>query len=120
MSEPITADTAKCLNCGQSLSGDFCSNCGQEAKDVRRRFFPLISGALYTIVELDGRAYRTLFKLLTSPAFLTREYFGGRRSSYTPPLRLFLVISIGFFLLVSLLSSVESMRDSIDGTSSSH
>lgn len=118
MSEPETANTEPCLNCNQPLTGAFCANCGQEAKEVRRPFFPLIYGALYTIVELDGRAYRTVFSLLTRPGFLTREYFGGRRTSYTPPLRLFLVISIGFFLLVALLGSVNSMRDSLDGTSS--
>ena len=86
-------------------------------KEVRRPFIPLITGALYTIVELDGRAYRTIFKLLTNPAFLTREYFGGRRSSYTPPLRLFLVISIGFFLLLSLITSVQSLRSTLDDAS---
>ena len=117
MSEPVTADTERCSNCNQPLTGAFCANCGQEVKEVRRRFFPLIYGALYTIVELDGRAYRSVFSLLTRPGFLTREYFGGRRTSYTPPLRLFLVMSIGFFLLLALLSSIESMRDTLDGTS---
>ena len=34
---------------------------------------------------------KTLWYLFTKPAFLSTEYAKGRRASYTPPLRLFLV-----------------------------
>ena len=66
-----------------------------------------------TVFELDGRAYRTLYFLFTRPGFLAREYVSGRRASYTPPLRLFLVISIVFFLTVSAFTSLQSMRNVI-------
>ncbi len=81
--------------------GNYCGNCGQEVKDFRRPFFRLSSEAVKSLFELDGRAFRTLFFLLTKPAHLSTEYFSGRRMRYTPPLRLFLVISVSFFLLVS-------------------
>lgn len=65
------------------------------------------------VFELDGRAYRTIFTLFTRPGFLTREYFSGRRMQYTPPLRLFLIISISFFLLVGMVTSLRFMQQSL-------
>lgn len=65
------------------------------------------------VFELHGRVYRTVFYLLTRPGFLTREYFQGRRTSYTPPLHLFLVISIGFFLLVGVVTSISPMQTAL-------
>lgn len=104
-----------CLNCGAALTGGYCSICGQEAKNLRRPFFRLSGEAIKSLFELDGRAFRTLFYLLTKPAYLCQEYFDGRRTRYTPPLRLFLVISVSFFLLVSLYSTIRSMEGMLNG-----
>ena len=103
-----------CLNCGKPLMGNYCANCGQESKDFRRPFFRLSSEAIQSLFELDGRAFRTLFFLLTKPAHLSKEYFSGRRMQYTPPLRLFLVISVSFFLLVSLYTSIMSIEQALN------
>tara|TARA_B110000879_G_scaffold147751_1_gene191537 strand:- start:834 stop:1808 length:975 start_codon:yes stop_codon:yes gene_type:complete len=103
-----------CLNCGKPLLGNYCGTCGQEAKDFRRPFFKLSSEAIQSLFELDGRAFRTLFFLLTKPAHLSKEYFSGRRVQYTPPLRLFLVISVSFFLLVSFYTSILSVEEALN------
>ena len=103
-----------CLNCGKPLLGNYCGTCGQEAKDFRRPFFKLSSEAIQSLFELDGRAFRTLFFLLTKPAHLSKEYFSGRRAQYTPPLRLFLVISVSFFLLVSFYTSILSVEEALN------
>jgi len=104
---------AHCLNCKHPLPGKYCGNCGQEAKDLRRPFFKLSREAVQSLFELDGRAFRTLFYLLTKPAFLCQEYFNGRRTRYSPPLRLFLVISVSFFLLVSFYASIQSIEEAL-------
>ncbi|PCJ23515.1 MAG: hypothetical protein COA96_11745 [SAR86 cluster bacterium] len=109
---PVTANL--CDNCGHSLSGAFCSQCGQESKEIRRPFFLLIAEAINSVFELDGRAFRTVFYLLTKPGFLSKEYVRGRRADFTPPLRLFLVISISFFLIVSLVTSLQSIQRTLD------
>lgn len=116
MSDPVPAKLDSCQNYGQPLSGDFCSNCGQRDKESRRAFILLLQETLYAVFELDGRAYKTLWYLFSKPGFLSREYSSGRRASYTPPLRLFLVISIGFFLLVSLSTSIQSIRNTAVGS----
>lgn len=68
---------------------------------------------MHSLFEIDGRAYRTLFYLMTKPAHLSREYFSGRRMRYTPPLRMFIVISVSFFLLVSFYTSIQSLEGAI-------
>jgi hypothetical protein len=103
-----------CLNCGKPLLGNYCGTCGQEAKEFRRPFFKLSIEAIQSLFELDGRAFRTLFFLLTKPAHLSKEYFSGRRVQYTPPLRLFLVISVSFFLLVSFYTSILSVEEALN------
>lgn len=95
------------------MQGSYCALCGQQEKEVLRPFIYFLQELLRVVFELDGRAYRTAFLLMTRPGFLTREYFAGRRVSYTPPLRLFLIISIGFFLIVSIVSTLQSLQDTM-------
>ena len=104
-----------CRNCNARLTGDFCAACGQKEREVRRPFIVLTSELLHTVLELDGRAYRTLFLLLTHPGYLSTEYVKGRRASYTPPLRLFLVLSILLFFLVSVGGTLNSIANSVNG-----
>ena len=113
MSDPPASSRPACSNCNTPLTGNFCAQCGQEAREIRRPFFYLIADGIRAVFELDGRAYRSVYYLLTRPGFLTSEYVSGRRASYTPPLRLFLVISIGFFLLVSFVITIQSFRESL-------
>ena len=99
-----------CRNCDQPMTGYFCGLCGQQDRDVRQTVLYFLRLFLRVVLDLDGRVYRTLFALLTRPGFLTSEFFAGRRVRYTHPLRLFLVISIGFFLLISGINIIQSMR----------
>lgn len=113
--QPIQPSASEaCLNCSQPLVGSFCGNCGQEVKELRRPFFKLMAQVLHSVFELDGRAYRTLYFLATKPAFLSREYFSGRRMRYTPPLRLFLVLSVSFFLMVSFYTAILSLEGALN------
>lgn len=107
-------DAACCLNCNAPLQAQFCAQCGQQVREVKRPVLSFLKELLRVLLELDGRAYRTVGYLLTRPGFLTLEYFSGKRVKYTPPLRLFLVVSISFFLSVSLFNTVQSMQTALD------
>lgn len=54
-------------------------------------------------LDIDGRMLLTLKTLVFRPGLLSLDYKNGKRVKYTPPLRIYLVISILFFLLVSTL-----------------
>ena len=106
----VNVEVTRCANCGVALLGQYCSDCGQEDREVRRPFWRILSQLLHAIFELDGRVYRSLFFLYTRPGYLSGEYVNGRRTRYTPPLRMFLVLSISFFLMVSIAGSLNNLR----------
>ncbi len=94
-----------CTNCGTILTGPFCSACGQRyhAHPVHSlRHF--IQEATEDLTHADSRLWRTVYALLLRPGFLTEEFLAGHRARYLPPVRLYLVVSVIFFLLVGLQS----------------
>ncbi len=99
-----------CDNCHQSVEGAFCSNCGQSLDSTLKYFWVVILHLLDDIFSFDSRASRTLWPLIFRPGFLTNEYFAGRRVHYVPPLRLYLFISIVFFLTLKLTVSGEDQQ----------
>jgi len=92
-----------CKNCQALLSDDskFCSQCGQSIKSTRQPLIPFIRESVHELLDIDGRLSRTLKTLFIKPGLTSYEYEHGMRAKYTPPLRLYLVVSVIFFLLFS-------------------
>lgn len=90
-----------CRNCETRLDGPYCPNCGQRNVDLERPLGSLVREVVKETFELDGRAARTVKTLFRHPGMLTYEFLAGRRRTYSSPLRLYLVISISFFILVA-------------------
>jgi len=61
--------------------------------------------------EVDGRAFRTVRTLFLQPGTLTAEFLAGRRRTYTPPLRLYIVVSVLFFVFAAWLAGQGVMLD---------
>ncbi len=93
--------TKRCLNCGATLTGDYCAQCGQRDVDLERPFPSLAREVIEETFQLDGRVARTLLTLVRQPGELTRQYLAGRRQLYSSPLRLYLVISVLFFVVAA-------------------
>lgn len=91
-----------CLNCGAELGGRYCAACGQKHDPHRPTFGHFVAETAESLSHADGRLWKTLRLLLTKPGFLSHEFFAGRRASYLPPIRLYIVLSVAFFLLLAL------------------
>lgn len=105
-----------CLNCGAAVTGRHCVECGQSG-DVHLLTMREVSHDFaHSVLHLDGRVWRTLQALVLKPGELTREYIAGRREHYLPPFRLYLVISILFFALSTILpgASLFQINDTGD------
>src|ERR1044071_4817461 len=100
--EPPAPVTLVCANCGQPLAGEYCAACGQRHEPHVHTVGHFAGEAFESIPLAVSRLWRTLLYLLIRPGFLTREFFAGRRVRYLPPFRLYLVISVLFFLVVGL------------------
>ena len=92
-----------CTNCGTALLGPYCSQCGQRHHDhPMHSFWHFVQEATEDLTHADSRLWRTLYALLLRPGLLTREFLDGRRARYLPPVRLYLVVSLLFFLVAGL------------------
>ncbi len=92
----------RCLNCGAALTGRYCANCSQAADVHVPSTRELLHEAVEGITHSDSRLWTTLRLLWFVPGRLTQEFIAGRRAAYLPPFRLYLVLSIIFFLVASV------------------
>ena len=113
---------AKCLNCQHplELTDKYCANCSQlnttkqlALKDFFNEFFS-------SIFTYDSRLRYTLKDLLFKPGTITKNYVNGQRLKYANPFRFFLSVSIVYFILQGLITSITGSSDIIkfnaDGT----
>lgn len=96
-----------CDNCGASLHGEYCHVCGQHERSFIRNVFSLISEVLAEFGSWDSRVLRTMVPLLFRPAYLSNEYIVGRRVRYVPPIRLYLFVSLIFFLTLTFVARID-------------
>ncbi|WP_420317252.1 DUF3667 domain-containing protein [Ekhidna sp.] len=103
-----------CKNCETKLENTFkfCPNCGQEHKDKVVHFKQFILDFLGDYFTFDSLIIRSVRPLLFSPGFLTKEFIAGRRVRYIPPLRMFIFISIIFFLFLGPVDQSAGLEKS--------
>ena len=100
-----------CANCGASMQGEFCHECGQSIHSVLKPVHGMLEETMETVLHIDGRIVHTLPPLLTKPGFLTMEYFAGRRVRYIAPFRLMFVLSLLSFFVFHL--AIDQIADKI-------
>ncbi len=91
----------RCKNCDMPLEASFCPQCGQKNIELERPLPELLGEVVRETFDVDGRAIRTLWTLFRRPGVLTSEFLAGRRRLYIPPFRLYLVISVLFFVVAA-------------------
>lgn len=91
-----------CLNCGATVTGKFCSSCGQENIETREAFWSFLMHSIGHYFHFDSKFFSSLTPLISQPGKLTLAYMQGRRASFFPPVTLYLFISLFFFLILSL------------------
>jgi hypothetical protein len=94
-----SGEMPQCLNCGTHLRGQYCGHCGQRARNRLISLWELLREAFGDLFELDSRLWKTIVPLLSRPGLLTHDYLQGRRARYMPPFRMYLVLSLLFFLV---------------------
>jgi len=89
-----------CLNCGAILEGKFCHTCGQENLELKESFGHMMNHAISDYFHFDHQFFHTLKPLLFKPGFLTNEYMAGRRAQYLHPVKMYIFVSIVYFLVL--------------------
>jgi len=98
-----TLKKISCPNCGKTFDPEFkfCPYCGQENKEPTLKFKDLLSEFFSANFNLDSKFIQTLKVLLLFPGRLTREILQGKRTKYVTPIRLYLLISLVYFFVIS-------------------
>jgi len=91
-----------CRNCGALVDNAYCAACGQAVVSLDRPFIDLARHILDDTLNWDGRFWQSLRLLYTRPGALTRHYLDGRRASFTPPFRLYLLAVLAFITVMSI------------------
>ena len=89
-----------CLNCGADLHGPFCAACGQRAVPPNPTVKELAGDAWRELTGYDGRIAATV-RGLVHPGRLTIEYLRGHRAAYLPPVRVYLIASLVYFVVAA-------------------
>jgi len=89
-----------CLNCGNAFEGHFCNNCGQENLELKEDFGHLMVHAVGDYFHFDEKFFHTLKPLLFQPGKLTVDYMAGKRTQYLHPIRMYIFISLVYFILL--------------------
>lgn len=98
--QPSSAEADICDNCGTILNGPYCHKCGQSSRSMIKFIGLLFKEVLDDVVGYDSRLKHTVFPLLFQPGQITNDYIKGRRFYYVLPLRLYLITSLLFILLL--------------------
>ena len=96
-----------CPNCAAKLHGQYCANCGQNQKGLDRYFWSLVNEAFEGVFSLNSKAWLTTFYLWFKPGRLSEDHFQNRRARYVSPLRLYLITSVAYFLILSLQANLS-------------
>jgi len=102
MSDVAPASDA-CYNCAAPLAGAYCAVCGQKALPLNPGLHDFLHEFTHEMLHVDGKIFGSVRRLLFSPGFLTREQFEGRRARWISPIRLYLIFSIAYFAMTSLV-----------------
>jgi hypothetical protein len=119
MSRKLRSET-DCLNCGTEVKGHYCAECGQPNYEPRESFRHILTHFITDYLHLDDKFFSSLKYLLFYPGSLTNEYNAGKRAKYVHPFRLYIFITIVFFIVQSVNSNSNRAKDNpikIDSTS---
>lgn len=101
---PSRPGRAHCANCDAPLDGPFCAACGQAEADLRQPILSLVTDFLDGAFAWDGRFLTTLRGLYLRPGGVARDYVDGKRMQFSPPMRIYLIMTLVFFALSAAAS----------------
>jgi hypothetical protein len=114
MHAPQTEPPEACANCAAPLAGEYCAQCGQRRFRPEDRRLPRLLGQfLEALTDLDSRAWRSVRALLLQPGRLTQDWFAGRRARWLPPVALFLLANLVYFLFPGITDFDLPLRNHV-------
>jgi hypothetical protein len=109
LSEVLKSSNMTCKNCGEEVSRDFCSNCGQKTKVDRINAQYILSEIPNTFFQIDTGLFFTIKEFFIRPGNSIRDYLEGKRKNYIRP------ISTFYALVANLISETTFLGEVVLG-----
>ena len=93
-----------CKNCQNNLIDNYCGKCGQKSSVNKITFKETFHDFMDTVFSVNAPLWITLKLLILSPGRLFREYLNGRRKRYYKPVAFFILTTIVYLVLRSLIN----------------
>ncbi|WP_075351023.1 DUF3667 domain-containing protein [Algoriphagus marinus] len=104
-----------CKNCGSSVTGNYCSNCGQASKVTKINLPNFLNELSESIFQVNRGFFHTIWALFFRPGNTIREFLDGKRKNYYKPIPFVLVLSTVYFLISQLAEQNTLIEDVISG-----
>lgn len=106
-----------CPNCNNTLpiEAKYCPACSQKVRSGKITVREFLQEFIDNVFNLDSKLFQTLGGLFI-PGKLTTQFFAGKRKSYAPPIRLFLIMLVGFLTCFSFVVNDEDDLRHADDT----
>ena len=97
-------NTIICPNCESEFDSEFkyCPECGQKNKGLDLNLSHIVKDFLSSGFNIESKLLISLKLLITRPGFLTSEYVKGKRMKYVSPVKLYMLISVVYFFLITI------------------
>ena len=102
-----------CLNCGEKLNGMYCHKCGQKATSASPNIWAFLSEYANHAYIWDTKLLPTLWKLVSKPGYLTREFIAGKFVSYEHPLKMNMFLLFFFITMFLIFSNPDDIKKSV-------
>ena len=116
LADSTNIHTNKCPQCNADLQAEFrfCAQCGQERVKPKETLKDILTSFLGDYFAYDSKLSLSIKPLLFNPGFLSLQYMRGIRVRYIPPLRLYIFISILFFIVLNWSGNSQLTSSSAD------
>lgn len=102
-----------CLNCNTELHGKYCHVCGQQATSAKPTVKEFLMEYFNIAFIWDAHFFKTFWKLITKPGYLTNQYVSGKFVAYTHPLKLNMFLLFVFISILLLFHSTEDLSSTV-------
>ena len=100
-----------CLNCGNPVMDNYCSNCGQKKfKRIDKKY--IWNELQYTVFHTNKGFLYSIKRILKNPGKTAREFIDGSRvNHYKPILLVFVLSGVATFISYKILNVRKMMSD---------
>lgn len=97
---------SNCINCDNTLTEGqkFCPQCGQRADLKRLHLHEIWHDLIHYFTHADKGIFQLLKALTIQTGTVAREFVGGKRKKYFPPLNFFLIVAALYVFMNSVFT----------------